>query len=86
MTVKRGQVCFHNGHIIHSSFANTSKVNRLALAVHFQDINNAYQKTYKKDGSPIVIGYDQLCKKETNGDPDYTDENLFPLLIESVPQ
>lgn len=81
MVVKKGQVCFHNCHTIHSSFPNTSNKDRLALAIHFQDLDNSYQAAFKENGEPITISYDRLCKKNPNGDPDYSDENIFPLLF-----
>lgn len=81
MTLKKGQVSFHNCNTIHSSFPNVSNVNRLALAVHFQDKANRYQKAYKENGELIVIGYDKICKKDSSGNPDYTDSELFPLIF-----
>lgn len=80
MTLKKGQVSFHNCNTIHASYPNTSNKNRLALAIHFQDKSNQYQKAYKDNGELIVIGYDKLCSKDSSGNPDYKDSNLFPLL------
>ena len=80
MIIKKGQVCFHNCHTIHASGINTSEVNRVALAVHFQDTANQYQKAYKADGSLISIGYDELCSKDEKGNPNYADPTVFPEL------
>lgn len=80
MLLRKGQVSFHNCNTIHSSTPNVSNKNRFALAVHLQDASNHYQKAYKETGEPIAIGYDKICSKDVNGDPDYADEKLFPVL------
>ena len=80
MTIKRGQVSFHNCHTIHSSHPNTSTMDRVALAVHFQDHRNTYQKAYKEDGQLIEIGYDKLCKATPDADPDYSNSAIFPVV------
>lgn len=81
MTLKKGQVSFHNCNTIHASYPNTSDKNRVALAVHFQDASNTYRKQYKENGELIVISYDKICKKDGAGNPDYRDETLFPVLF-----
>lgn len=80
MLLKKGQVSFHNCNTIHSSSTNISEVNRMALAIHMQDGSNEYQKAYKDNGDLITISYDLLCKKDKNGNPDYSDENIFPIM------
>jgi len=80
MTLKKGQVSFHNCHTIHSSYPNTSDLDRVALAVHYQDHTNKYQKAYKDNGELISIGYDKLCKISDSDDPNYADPKLFPVL------
>jgi hypothetical protein len=81
MTLKKGQVSFHNCNTIHSSHPNISDMDRLALAVHFQDSSNRYQKAYKNNGDIIEIGYDKICLKDNLGNPDYKDSKIFPLLF-----
>lgn len=81
MTLNKGQVSFHNCHTIHSSLPNTSTKNRMALAVHIQDKDNAYQKAYNQEGQLIEIGYDKICNKDEFGNPNYLDSNLFPILF-----
>lgn len=81
MTLKKGQISFHHGFTVHASYPNTSKRERMAFAVHFQDHDNHYQKAYREDGSPLVIGYDTLCRRDENGLPDYSDPNVFPTLF-----
>lgn len=80
MLLKKGQVSFHSCHTIHSSSPNRSDSNRLALAVHLQDNDNHYQKAYKENGDLIEIGYDKMCRKDENGNSDYSDNTLFPVL------
>ncbi|MFY0593569.1 phytanoyl-CoA dioxygenase family protein [Roseivirga sp.] len=81
MLLKKGQVSFHNCNTIHASRPNISKVDRMALAVHFQDHANRYQKAYKANGELIEIGYDKLCRKDGVGNPDYSDPVIFPTLL-----
>ena len=80
MTLKKGQACFHSCHTIHSSYPNVSQISRLALAVHLQDDSNKYQEAFHPDGKKIVIGYDKVCSKDLNGNPNYKDNKVFPLL------
>ena len=81
MTLKKGQVSFHNCNTIHGSFPNFSKNNRLALAVHVQDKENRYQKVLDQSGEIISIGYDKLCNKDNAGNPNYKDPSLFPIIF-----
>ena len=85
MTLKKGQVSFHNCNTIHSSHPNTSNKDRLALAIHMQDQSNEYQEAFKDNGDKIVIGYDKICEKDHLGQPDYRDTNLFPILYKTTP-
>ena len=80
MLLKKGQVSFHNCNTIHSSSTNVSQINRMALAIHMQDANNHYVKAYKDSGDLIEIGYDKLCGKDNLGNPNYSDENIFPTM------
>ena len=80
MTVKRGQVCFHNCNVIHASKPNTSGKPRLALAIHFQDQANCYQRCLDENGNAISIGYDKICSHDKNGLPDYNDPSVFPVV------
>jgi len=83
MTIKKGQVSFHNCHTIHSSYPNTSKQDRLALAIHFQDHRNKHQIVHREDGSVLEISYDRLCSRTPDGNPNYSDEQLFPVLYQA---
>jgi len=83
MNLKKGQIRFHNCNVIHCSMPNISNQKRLALALHLQDGNNQYQKVYKPNGDKIVIGYDKICERDINGDPDYSENTLFPLIFKT---
>jgi len=80
ITIKKGQVSFHNCNVVHCSRPNLSSVNRMALAVHFQDERNRYRKAFKDNGDLIEIGYDKICRKDENGHPDYNDPYFFPVV------
>lgn len=80
MVLKRGQISFHNCLTLHASYPNVSKVNRLVLAVHIQDANNKYKKAFNSSGEPIQISYDSLCQNDSEGNPDYRDPLIFPVL------
>lgn len=80
MLLKKGQVSFHSCKTIHGSYANKSNKKRMALAVHMQDKDNEYKRVFKEDGSLITIGYDTMCRKDKNDNPDYRDRQLFPIM------
>ncbi|MDB2368923.1 phytanoyl-CoA dioxygenase family protein [Flavobacteriales bacterium] len=80
MTLKKGQVSFHSCNTIHSSSPNISNKSRLALAVHLQDDSNHYQEAFMANGEKIIIGYDKICSKDRNGNPDYSDKSIFPII------
>jgi len=80
LTMKRGQLSFHNCNVFHGSPANHSNRKRINLAVHMQDAKNSYKPAYREDGSLITIGYERMCRKDANGHPDYRDPKFFPVL------
>lgn len=80
ITLKKGQLSFHNCNVFHGSSANKSKKNRMALAIHMQDAKNSYKPSFKENGEKIIIGYERICGKNENGDPDYNDPQFFPKL------
>lgn len=84
MTLKRGQLSFHNGNVFHGSPANTSDKKRITLTIHMQDFNNIYKPAYKENGDKIIIGYERMCRRNENGDPDYRDPKFFPVLWSEV--
>ena len=80
MLLKKGQVSFHSCLTLHASYPNVSDRNRMALAVHMQDADNTYQKAWWPDGNPVSISYDAMCAKDSEGNPDYSDPKLFPVM------
>lgn len=80
MALKKGQVSFHNCWTIHGSYPNRSPERRLALAVHLQDCGNRYRAFKNAKGQDIHIFDEQLCRKLPNGDPDFSDPDIFPVL------
>jgi hypothetical protein len=82
MTLKRGQISFHNCWTIHGSYANKSDKFRLAMAVHLQDKDNCYQSFWNRQGKEIHIFDESLCRKLANGEPDFSDPAVFPVLWE----
>jgi Phytanoyl-CoA dioxygenase (PhyH) len=80
MALKKGQISFHNCWTIHGSYPNRSQARRLALAVHLQDYDNRYRLFTNAKGQEIHIFDEQLCRKLSNGDPDFSDPDIFPVL------
>lgn len=80
MTLKKGQLSFHNCWTIHGSYPNHSSLPRLAIAVHLQDHANCYQSYWNESGEEVHIVDEQLCRKLPNGNPDFTDPGAFPVL------
>lgn len=78
--VRKGQVEFHHARMIHASAANHSGFDRLAIAVHLQDRENAYERAFTPDGRPIVLPDDRLARRTTDGRPNYADPAVFPVL------
>jgi hypothetical protein len=78
MTLKKGQVSFHHGWTVHGSYPNTSGQPRLSYAVHLQDGDNHYRPYRTAEGREIHIFDEKLCRKLPNGDPDFSDPDVFP--------
>ncbi len=80
LTLKKGQVSFHHCWTIHGSYPNRSQQHRLALAVHLQDRHNCYRPCFDFQGREIHIFDEQLCRRLPNGNPDFSDPNVFPVV------
>jgi ectoine hydroxylase-related dioxygenase (phytanoyl-CoA dioxygenase family) len=80
MTLKKGQVSFHHCWTIHGSYPNRSDSFRLAMAVHLQDEANCYRIFRNPQGREIHIFDEVLCQKLPNGEPDFSDPAVFPVL------
>lgn len=80
MTLKKGQLSFHNANSFHASTINTSNLKRITLTIHLQDFSNNYKPAFNDKGEKIVIGYEKMCRKDKNNNPDYRDPKIFPVL------
>lgn len=80
MTLKKGQVSFHHGWTLHASYPNTSGKPRLSLAVHLQDGDNQYREYRNALGQEVHMFDEQLCRKLPNGNPDFSDPAVFPVI------
>lgn len=84
MVLKKGQVSFHHCWTIHGSYPNLSQQHRQALAVHLQDKDNHYQPFFNRQGKEIHIFDEQLCRRLPNGEPDFSDPEVFPAIWSSA--
>ena len=80
MNLKKGQISYHHRDAFHCSDINTSDKKRISLTVHMQDEKNSFRQAYKPNGDKIIIGYERMCSKLENGDPNYRDPVFFPVL------
>jgi len=80
MNLKKGQVSFHHARTIHGSYPNVSNAPRIALAVHLQDAANQYCLHHDDQGNVSFHIIDSLCRKQPNGNPDYADPDICPML------
>ena len=80
LRLKRGQVSFHHCWTLHASLPNGSDSPRLALAAHLQDEANRYRAYRDPRGNPVQIFDERLCRRLPNGDPDFSDPDVFPTL------
>lgn len=78
--MKAGQVSFHHCGLFHGSLANQSDRPRRNLIVHMQDAGNRYRRVEDSQGNPISYNTDSACRSLSNGDPDYSDPALFPVI------
>lgn len=78
--LKKGQVSFHHCLTYHGSGDNVSDRPRWALSLHIQDVANRYRKFPFANGTLATYNSDELCRKDAQGNPDYTDPVIFPPL------
>jgi len=79
LPMKRRQVSFHHCRLVHGGFANRTNSPRFGYAIHMQDAENHYLGS-TTDGSQRGHINDLLCRRTPAGDPDYQDEEFFPIL------
>lgn len=80
MTLKKGQVSFHNGWTVHGSYPNSSDQIRTAMAIHYQDGDNRYRPYWDLQGKEVHMFDEKLCRRLPNGDPDFSDPKIFPVV------
>jgi hypothetical protein len=80
MALQKGQVSFHHCRAIHGSDVNRGSFPRLSLAIHMQDGANRFRVYRNEHGIPWRLVNDQLCRQSSDGTPDYTDPEVFPVL------
>ena len=78
--LRKGQISFHHCWTLHGSGPNRSDRPRLALAIHLQDADNRYQRCINSAGEEVHIADELLCRRLPNGDPDFHDPDVFPIL------
>jgi ectoine hydroxylase-related dioxygenase (phytanoyl-CoA dioxygenase family) len=80
LNVPLGCVSFHHGRTIHGSKPNHGVRPRIALTVHFQDRDNRYRPQSDEHGRPAIHVNDLLCRRGVDGNPDYSDPEICPVL------
>ncbi|MBF6416327.1 phytanoyl-CoA dioxygenase family protein [Nocardia cyriacigeorgica] len=84
LLLRKGQVSFHHCMTIHGSGSNLSDRARVGLIVHMQDNANRYQRAYDDTGKLRSHVNDQMCGRLTNGDVDYRDPKICPVLWDTT--
>ena len=82
MILKKGHASFHNTRTIHGSGPNPSGAPRQSITVHMQPGDNHFRKKARPNEGFYSHGNDRHCRK-LNGDPDYTDPAICPVLYPS---
>lgn len=80
MALEKGQMSFHNALTLHASDVNLSDQPRISLALHLQDGPNRYRPFLNQDGKPWEVVNDRMCRKGPDGQPDYTDPAICPVI------
>jgi ectoine hydroxylase-related dioxygenase (phytanoyl-CoA dioxygenase family) len=80
LLLRKGQVSFHNCLTVHGSGPNLSNRARIGATVDIQDRLNCYQRVYDRTGEVHSSANDRMCRKLPNGDFDYGDPAICPVL------
>lgn len=86
IVLKKGQISFHSCWTLHASLPNRSDLPRVALAVHLQDVDNRYRRYLDPSGREVHLADEAMCRRLPNGDPDFSDPAVFPLIWGTDPQ
>jgi hypothetical protein len=84
MALEKGQMSFHNALTLHVSDINRSDRPRVSLALHLQDDANRYRPFRNERGEPWQVVNDRMCRKGPDGEPDYQDPDVCPVLWTEV--
>ena len=76
--LRKGEVSFHHPLTYHSSGVNRGDRIRAAISVHLQDGDNRYRPSIGGNGRGYV--HDGLVRSLPNGDPDYADSEICPVV------
>lgn len=80
LLLRQGQVSFHNCLTVHGSGPNLSNRARIGATIDMQDNSNRYQRVYDQSGELYSAANDRMCRKLPNGDVDYSDPAICPVL------
>jgi hypothetical protein len=80
IAIEKGQMSFHHSRLIHGSGINRGAHARTSIALHLQDERNRYRTFLNEQGVPWHLPNDDLCRRDADGQPDYTDPAVFPVL------
>ena len=50
------------------------------LTIQLQDKKNTFKQAFKDNGEKIIISYEKMYQKDSNGNPDYRDPKKNPVL------
>jgi hypothetical protein len=79
LPMSRGQVSFHHCRLVHGGFANRTDSPRHGYAIHMQDSANRHVPPRSGSNRRGHIN-DLMCRRTLEGDPDYADPDIFPVL------
>jgi hypothetical protein len=65
---------------LHGSGPNRTAEPRYAISVQLQDRANRYRAACEPDGSPIAYVHDTFVRRTADGEPDYADPELCPVV------
>jgi len=80
MRLKKGHISFHHCRTYHGSGPNRSGAPRRAISLHLQDRDNAWRPFRLSDGSLLVYNNDELVRRDADGNPDYADPDVCPVV------
>jgi hypothetical protein len=80
MDISKGQMSFHHSRMIHGSDVNRGSFPRLSYALHMQDGSNRWRPYFNEQGVEWELINDRMARKDPEGNPDYTDPAVFPIM------